>query len=340
MRTHKVAVLPGDGIGPEVMDATIRVLKAAEQLSESYELDLVSGEAGFNTISKYGTNVPPETIEILKKTDACLKGPMTTPEDPDSPPSAALQIRKLFDLYADVRPCFTLPNVPSLKPNIDLIIVRENTEDLYSNIEFDLGEDMAIAIRVITRKASERIARYAFQLAEKRKKHLTYVHKANILRRTDGVFNKATLDVAKEFPQVVVDNYHVDAVSMELIKQPEFFDVIVTTNLFGDIISDEAAELVGGLGVVAGANIGEKYAMFEPVHGSAPKYAGQKKVNPVATIFAGKMLLDYLDEKNSAGTIEKAVYQVLKEGKSLTYDLGGKSTTDEMAEAIIEKLGS
>jgi isopropylmalate/isohomocitrate dehydrogenase-like protein len=340
MKTYKIAVLPGDGIGPEVVDATIKVLKAVEKKAGKYKLDYCWGEAGFNCIAKYGTNVPPQTIDILKTTAACLKGPMTTPEEPGAPPSAALTIRNLFNLYANVRPCHSLPNVPSLKPNIDLVVVRENTEGLYSGIEFDVGNETGVAMRVISRRASERIARFAFRLAAKRRKRLAYVHKANILRRTDGIFNHAVLQVAKEFPRVSVEGYHIDAMAMQLIKGPEAFDVIVTTNLFGDILSDEAAQVVGGLGMAAGANIGENYAMFEPVHGSAPKYARQNKVNPVATVFAGKMLLDYLGEKDSAHAVEKAVFRVLKEGRVLTYDLGGKAKTSEVSDAIIAKIES
>jgi isocitrate/isopropylmalate dehydrogenase len=228
--------------------------------------------------------------------------------------------------------------VPSLKPNIDLIVVRENTEGMYSGIEFDVDNDTAVAMRVISREASERIARFAFKLAVQRRKNLSYAHKANILRHTDGIFNQAVLKVAKEFPEVNVAGYHIDAMAMQLVKSPEAFDVIVTTNLFGDIISDEAAQIVGGLGMAAGANIGENYAMFEPVHGSAPKYAGQNKVNPIATVFAGKMLLEYLGEKNSAHVVEKAVFEVLEEGKVLTYDLGGKAKTSEVGEAIVAKI--
>lgn len=338
MKSYRVAVLPGDGIGPEVIDAAVRVLKATEAKFGTYRLDLVFGEAGFNCIEKYGTNVPAQTIDMLKTTLACLKGPMTTPEDPGAPPSAALTIRKLLNLFADVRPCRSLPNVPSLKPNIDLAILRENTEGLYSNIEFEVCEGTAVALRVISRKASERIARFGFKLAAGRRKHLSYVHKANILRRTDGIFKKAVLDVSKEFPNVTVDDYHIDAMAMQLLRDPERFDVVVTTNLFGDILSDEAAQLVGGLGVAASGNFGENYAMFEPVHGSAPKYTGQNKVNPVATIFAARMLLDYLGEKSSGEAVEKAVLQVLKEGRALTYDLGGKAGTKEMTEAIVAEI--
>jgi len=338
MKTYKVAVLPGDGIGPEVVDIAVKVLQAAQDKAGTYKLDFVWGEAGSDAIAKYGTNVPPQTIDMLPKTVACLKGPMTTPEEPGAPPSAALTIRRLFNLFANVRPCRSLPNVPSLKPNIDLVIVRENTEGLYSNIEFDVTEGVAVAMRVISRQASERVARFAFKLANQRRKHLSYVHKANILRRTDGIFNKAILDVGKDFPDVVAESYHVDNMAMQLIKRPETFDVIVTTNLFGDIISDEAAQLVGGLGIASGANMGDNYAMFEPVHGSAPKYTGQNKVNPTATVFAGKMLLEYLGEKDSAHEMEKAVLEVLRERKVLTYDLGGKAKSSEMAKAIVAKI--
>jgi len=338
MRTYRVAVLPGDGIGPEVTGMAVKVLEAVQEKAGTYKLELVWGEAGVNAIAKYGTNVPPQTVDVLKTTVACLKGPMTTPEEPGAPPSAALTIRKLFNLYANVRPCLSLPNVSSLKPNIDLTIVRENTEGMYSNIEFDVSEGVAVAMRVITRRASERVARFAFKLADQRRKHLSYVHKANILRRTDGIFNQAILDVSKDFPGVAVEGYHIDNMALQLIKRPESFDVIVTTNLFGDIISDEAAQLVGGLGIASGANMGDNYAMFEPVHGSAPKYAGQDKVNPIATIFAGKMLLEYIGEKDSARKLERATFEVLKEGKTLTYDLGGKAKSSEMCEAILEKI--
>jgi isocitrate dehydrogenase (NAD+) len=338
VRTYRVAVLPGDGIGPEVVDITIKVLEALQRRAGTFKIDLVWGEAGVSAIAKYGTNVPPHTVEMLKTTAACLKGPMTTPEEPGAPPSAALTIRKLFNLYANVRPCLSLPNVPSLKPNIDLAIVRENTEGMYSNIEFEVSKGVGVAMRVISREASTRVARFAFKLADRRRKQLSYVHKANILRRTDGIFNQAILDVSKEFPDVAVESYHIDNMAMQLIKRPETFDVIVTTNLFGDIISDEAAQIVGGLGIAAGANMGDNYAMFEPVHGSAPKYAGQDKVNPIATIFAGKMLLEYVGEKDSAHKLQDAIFGVLKDGRALTYDLGGKAKSSETGEAIVDEI--
>jgi len=337
-RTCRIAVLPGDGIGPEVIEAAIKVLEAAQKAVKDLRLDFIYGEAGFNCIEKYGTNLPPKTIEMLKKTDVCLKGPMTTPEEPGAPPSAAVTIRRLFDLYANIRPCKTLPGVPSLKPDIDLVIIRENTEGLYSGREFELAPGIGVAMRVITKRASERVARVAFKMALERKKHITYVHKRNILRITDGIFGEAVIETAKDFPGIFVDDAHIDAMSMWLIKEPERFDVIVTTNLFGDIISDEAAQVVGGLGLGAGANIGDKYGMFEPIHGSAPKYAGKNKVNPIAMILAAKMMMEYLNGKEEARIIEKAVTEVLREGKVRTYDLGGNSTTEEVGEAVAEKV--
>ncbi len=340
MGSHRIAVLPGDGIGPEVVDAAVRVLRAAEEFSRgSMRLDLEYGVAGYNAIEEYGTNVPAKTLELLRGTVACLKGPMTTPEEPGAPPSAALTIRREFSLYADVRPCYSLPNVPSLKPGIDLIVVRENTEGLYSGVEFQLARGVTAALRVITESASRRVAAYALRLASTRRKRLTYVHKANILRVTDGVFRSAVLEEATSYPDVKVDDLHIDAAAAELIKRPETLDVIVTTNLFGDILSDEASQLVGGLGVTAAMNVGDDYAMFEPVHGSAPKYAGQNKVNPIAMILAAKMMLEYLGEKTVSHSLEEAVYKVLREGKVLTYDLGGNSSTSEVADEVAKKLG-
>jgi len=335
---YRIAVLPGDGVGPEVVRAAVRVIEAVERAVGGLRLHLLYGEAGYNCIGKYGTNLPPQTIEMLKGTDACLKGPMTTPEEPGAPPSAAVTIRKLFRLYANVRPCKSLPGVPSIKPNIDLVVVRENTEGLYFGREFEVSSGIGVAMRVITERASKKVARLAFQIASKRRRHLTCVHKRNILRVTDGIFRNAIFEVAEEYPEVEVDEVHVDAMAMRLIKEPERFDVIVAPNLYGDIISDEAAQLVGGLGVAPGANIGDDYAMFEPVHGSAPKYTGQNKVNPMATILSAKMMMDYLGEVEAADLIERAVIKVLKEGRVRTYDLGGDSTTQEVGEAVASKV--
>ena len=337
-RKYKIAVLPGDGIGPEVVSAALKVLEAVQEIMKGLELKFIFGEAGYNCIKKYGTNVPKETIEMLSETDACLKGPMTTPEEPGSPPSAAVTIRKAFNLYANVRPCRSFPNVPALNPNIDLVIVRENTEGLYFGEEFEVSPGKGIAIRLVTESASEKVARIAFELAMKRNRHVTCVHKRNILRITDGIFREAVFRVGKEYPSVHLDEVHVDAMAMRLIKEPEKFDVIVVTNMFGDILSDEAAQIIGGLGLAAGGNIGDDYAMFEPVHGSAPKYAGKNKVNPIATILAAKMMMEYLGEKEAADLIQSAVVKVLKEGKVRTYDLGGRSSTFDVAEEIASKI--
>lgn len=336
-KTYNIAVLKGDGIGPEITEAAVKVLETVQEKSD-FKLNLLYGEAGFHCIEKFGTNLPEETIALLKRTDSCLKGPMTTPEETGAPVSAAVKIRKLFNLYANVRPCKSFPSVEALKPNLDFVVVRENTEGLYSGAEFAVAPGVGIAYRIITSKASTQVAEFAFKLAQNRKKHLTYVHKGNILRITDGIFKEAMKAVAKKYPDVEVDDQHIDATAMQLIKKPEFFDVIVTSNLFGDILSDEAAQVTGGLGLAAGANMGNTYGMFEPVHGSAPKYTGQNRVNPISIIMASALMLDHLGEREAAKEIEKAVTAVLGEGKTRTVDLGGKATTTDMTNAIIEKI--
>ena len=338
-KTYDIAVLKGDGIGPEVTDSALKILEAIQGTS-NFKLNFRYGEAGYHCIAEYGTNLPEATVALLKQTDACLKGPMTTPEEPGAPVSAAVKIRKLFNLYANIRPCRSYPNVDALRSDIDLVVVRENTEGMYSGVEYMVSPGVAVAMRIITQKASALVAEYAFKLAEKRRKQLTYVHKANILRVTDGVFNDAVKVAAKNHPDVAVEDVHIDAMAMHLIKKPETYDVIVTTNLFGDVISDEAAQVTGSLGLAAGANVGDSYGMFEPVHGSAPKYTGQNRVNPTATIMAVEMMLDYLGEKDASIKIENAVMQVLKEGKVRTKDLGGSSTTSEMSNAIASKVKS
>jgi isocitrate dehydrogenase (NAD+) len=336
-KAHKIAVLPGDGIGPEVVEATLTVLNAVQKVVD-VRLEMLKGEAGFDVISKYGTNLPPKTVEMIKKTDACLKGPMTTPEEPGSPRSVAVTLRSMFDLYANMRPARTLPNVPSLKPNIDMIVVRENTEDLYVGKEFEVAPGIGIAIKINTTRASERIAKFAFDLSMKRRKKLAFVHKANILKLTDGIFKQAVLNIAKQYPGVELEDIHVDAATMQFIRRPESYDVVVTTNLYGDILTDEAAALVGGLGVAAGGNIGDHYGMFEPAGGSAPKYTGQNKVNPIAMIEASRMMLDFLGEPEAAAKVEKATMKVLEEGKVLTFDLGGTAKTSDMGNAIAQKI--
>ncbi|MFQ6051164.1 MAG: isocitrate/isopropylmalate dehydrogenase family protein [Candidatus Hydrothermarchaeota archaeon] len=333
---YKVGIIHGDGIGPEVVSACLNVL---EKIPVKFEF--ISVDAGYEYWKKHNSNslVPDETMEILKETDALLKGPTTTPQGPDSPKSVAVTIRQEFQLYANVRPFKKREGVSAPVDKLDVILVRENTEGLYKGLEFKLNEDTAIGIRTITKKGSERISRFAFELARKEKrKKVTAVHKANICKETCGLFLNICKEVSKEYPDIEFDDSHVDATAMWLIRRPEWYDVLVTTNLFGDILSDELAALTGSIGLSPGANIGDDYAMFEPVHGSAPKYKGQNKVNPSATILSGAMMLKYLGEEKYSKIIEKAVEDIIKESKTVTYDLGGKAKTSEMSDAIAKKV--
>jgi len=330
---HKIAVIPGDGIGKTVVPEAVRVLE-----STGLKFDFRYMEVGYEVFRKIGTSVPEDVLSKIEETQACLFGATTTPIGVADYRSAIVTLRKMLDLYANVRPAKSYPVRSSVK-DVDLVIVRENTEGLYSGIEFEL-EDSAFALRMITRRASERIARFAFNLAMKRRKKVTIVTKANVLRKTCGLFRKVSLLVAKDYTEVEVDELFVDVAAMNLVLKPQVFDVILTSNLFGDILSDEAAGLVGGLGIAPSANIGDNYALFEPVHGSAPDIAGKGIANPMATILSAKMMLDYLGESRWAQQVEKAVITVLKEGKHLTPDLGGDSTTHEVTEAIIGALGT
>jgi isocitrate dehydrogenase (NAD+) len=337
-RKVRIAVIPGDGIGPEVIHATLLVLDAVQDAVPGVQLEYVLTEAGLTCVQKYGTSLPEATQQVLREADCCLKGPVTTPEAPGSPKSAVVQIRAMFDLYANVRPIKTLPRVPALHPHIDMLIVRENTEDLYAGIEFMTGDDAAVAVRLITRRGCERIARFAFHRAMERRRQLTYVHKGNILKITEGLFKAAVTRAAQDFPAVRLDEVRVDAMAMWLIRQPEAYDVIVTTNLFGDILSDEAAQTVGGLGVAPGANIGDDYAMFEPVHGSAPSYAGKDQVNPLAAILSSKLMLDWLGFTDAGALVERAVEAVLREGQVLTFDLAPKGVTPAKCSDVGQRI--
>ncbi len=335
-KNWNVAVLPGDGIGPEVTDAALEVLGAAAKKFK-INIKVTFGDAGHDYSLKHNTNLPPKTIELLKKSDCVIKGPMSTLSEPGSDVSAAVKIRKMFELYANVRPAKSMPGVESLKPNIDLIIVRENTEGMYSGEEFMPDKDTAVALRIITRKGSSRVGKFALDLANKRKKHLTIVHKANILKMSDSLFIEAIMHEAKKFKKVKVDDAHVDAMSQWLIKNPEIYDVIVTENLFGDILSDESAMLVGGIGVGPSANIGDNFAMFEPIHGSAPKYTGMDRANPIATIMSIKMMLDWMGYPKAASAVESAVLKSIKKGIK-TVDLGGKSKCSEVGSYIAKNI--
>jgi len=328
---HKIAVIPGDGIGKIVVPEAIRVLE-----STGLKLDSQYMEVGYEVFKKVGTSVPEEVLSKIKETHACLFGATTTPVGVADYRSAVVTLRRALGLYANVRPAKSYPIQSSIK-GIDLVIVRENTEGLYSGIEFEL-EDSAFTLRVITRRASERVARFAFSLAMERRKKVTVVTKANVMRKTCGLFREVSLLVAKDYPEVEVNEMFIDSAAMNLVLKPQIFDVILTSNLFGDILSDEAAGLIGGLGLAPSANIGDGYGLFEPVHGSAPDIVGKGTANPIATILSVKMMLDFLGEDKWAERIENAVLTVLKEGKYMTPDLGGSSTTREVTEAIVDAL--
>ena len=331
--TCNITLIPGDGIGPEVIKAA-RIVLEASGVKINWEIV----EAGEEVIQKFGTPLPNYVIDSIKKNKVALKGPITTPIGTGFR-SVNVALRQMLELYANVRPVKSYKGVPSRYSDIDLVIVRENTEDLYAGIEHKIGEDAAESIKIITRKASERIARFAFKLTkrEKRKK-VTVVHKANIMKYTDGLFLDCVRKVSQEYPEIVFEEMIVDVMSMKLVQVPNNYDVLVMPNLYGDILSDLAAGLVGGLGVAPGANIGGEEALFEPVHGSAPKHKGKFIANPTASILAGVMMLKYLGESKAADRVEKAVVKVLEGGKYLTRDLGGNTGTIEYAEAVIDAI--
>jgi len=330
---YRITLIPGDGIGPEVTEAARKVLDAS---GIKIEWEVV--EAGEKVMQEYGTPLPDHVLESIKRNKVALKGPITTPVGTGFR-SVNVALRQALNLYANVRPVKSYEGVSSRYTNVDLIIVRENTEDLYAGIEYMAGDDAAVGVKIITRKASERIVRYAFELArrEKRRK-VTAVHKANIQKLTDGLFLECARKVAQDYPDIEFEDMIVDAMSMKLVQSPENYDVLVMPNMYGDILSDLAAGLVGGLGIAPGANIGEDGAVFEPIHGSAPKRAGQNLANPTATILSGVMMLRYLGELEAADRVEKAVAKVIKEGKEVTYDLGGSTGTKEFADAVIREM--
>jgi isocitrate/isopropylmalate dehydrogenase len=370
--TYRIAWLPGDGVGVDVLDATKIVLDKLK-LNAEY----IHGDIGWEFWCKEGDAFPARTIELLKNVDAAMFGaitskPVKTAEAELIPElrgkglvyrSPIVRMRQLFDLYNCLRPCKGYPNNPlNFKEGIDLVVFRENTEDLYAGVEFnpvpasvaavlaqeskpfapfkDLpGDQYAISVKVNTRKGCERIVRAAFDFARQfDRKKVTVVHKANVVRATDGLFLDTARLVAKDYPEIQMDEANVDAICMWLLKNPHNYDVLVAPNLYGDIISDLCAQMVGGLGFACSGNIGDNLAVFEPSHGSAPKYAGMYKVNPIATILAAKMMLDWLGEKQKGAAVEKAVAEVVQEGKIRTYDMGGSNTTLEIGEAVAAKL--
>jgi 3-isopropylmalate dehydrogenase len=371
-RRYRIAWLPGDGIGVEVMEAAKIVLDRA-----GLEAEYPHGDIGWDFWCKEGDAFPARTVELLKNVDAAMFGAITSKpvKEAEKELAPALQgkgmvyrspivrMRQLFDLYVCLRPCKAYPQNPlNFKEGIDLVVFRENTEDLYSGVEFNTvpdelrdtlsklsppfkhfaglaGDEYAVSCKINTRKGSERILRAAFEFARKfKRRKVTVVHKANVVRATDGLFLEIARKVARDFPDVAMDDANIDAMTMWLLKNPFNYDVLVAPNLYGDIISDLCAQMVGGLGFGCSGNIGEKLAVFEPTHGSAPKYAGQYKANPIATILAAKMMLDWLGEADKAERIEEATAAVVKEGRVRTYDMGGSAKTLEMAEAIAAKL--
>jgi isocitrate dehydrogenase (NAD+) len=338
--SYTVTLIPGDGIGPEVAGAMRRVIEAT-----GVKIEWEVQEAGEMAIKRYGTPLPEQVLESVRRNKVGIKGPITTPVGGGFR-SVNVTLRKALDLYANLRPAKWIKGVPSRYEGLDLVVVRENTECLYAGIEHEvLPGEAAEAIRIITRRASERVVRFAFEYAKANgRKLVTAVHKGNILKLTDGLFLRTAQKVAGEYPEIAFNERIVDNLCMQLVQRPHEYDVLVLPNLYGDIVSDLCSGLVGGLGVAPGANMGEGIAVFEPVHGSAPKYAGQNKVNPTAAIRSGAMMLRFLGEVQAAQRIEDAVARVIAEGKRVTYDL--KPTRDdptavgtqEMAEAIIEAL--
>lgn len=332
-KLHHVTLIPGDGSGPEVIAAAKRVVEATSVPIEWDEM-----EAGAAMIEKYGTPLPDRVLDSIRRTGVALKGPITTPVGTGFR-SVNVALRKTFDLYANVRPAKTLPGLAGRFENVDLVIVRENTEDLYAGIEHMVGEDAAESIKLITRKGCERIVRYAFEYAVREgRKKVTAVHKANIMKCTDGLFLDVARQIAKEYPQIAFDDSIVDAMCMRLVMHPEDYDVLICPNLYGDIVSDLCAGLVGGLGLTPSANIGEAGAIFEPIHGSAPDIAGQHKINPTAAILSASLMLAHLGEAEAAASITHAVTTVIAAGKMLTQDMGGNASTEEFADAVIAAL--
>ena len=356
--TYKITLIPGDGVGPEVTEATRRVLEAS---GVSFHWDLAYiGSSAQNTV---GTPLPDSVLESIRKNRVALKGPVTTPVGSGFR-SVNVALRKKLELYACLRPCKTYPGVPSARKDVDIVIVRENMEGLYSGIEFERGtteaarliklisettgeivrQDSGFSIKAISEMRSRRIVKFAFEYARSyHRKKVTAVHKANIMKFSDGLFLSVAREVAKEYPDIEFEDRIVDNMNMQLVQRPQQFDIVVAPNLYGDLLSDLCAGLIGGLGLAPGANLGDDIAVFEPTHGSAPKYTGLNKVNPMAMILSGAMMLRHLGERKSADRLEKAIADVIAEGKNVTYDLKPEApdtavSTSQVADAVIEKL--
>jgi isocitrate dehydrogenase (NAD+) len=359
---HRVTLIPGDGTGPELTEATRRVLEAT-----GVEFDWDVREAGADVMDQYGGNpLPDEVLDAIRETGVALKGPITTPVGGGFR-SVNVALRKSLDLYAQVRPCKTYPGVRTRFEDVDLIVVRENTEDLYAGIEYEQGteevqelinwikskggklahDDAGISIKPISISGTRRIVQFAFDYARRNgRRKVTAVHKANIMKFSDGLYLRVAGEVAAENNDIEFDDRIVDNMCMQLVQRPEEYDVLVLPNLYGDVLSDLCAGMIGGLGLAPGANFGEGIAIFEPTHGSAPKYAGQNKVNPMAQLLSGMLMLRHLDEEEAADNLEQAIAEVIREGKSVTYDMKPSRNdptavgTSQVADAIIEKLGA
>ena len=333
--THRITLIPGDGIGPEVTSSVVRIIEAS-----GVDVEWETHFAGAQALEKFGDTLPAELLESIKRNRVALKGPITTPIGKGFT-SVNVGLRKALDLYANLRPVRALPNVPCRYPELDLVVVRENTESLYSGIEHVVVPGVVESLKIITEKASTRISRFAFEYArvEKRKK-VTAAHKANIMKLSDGLFLDCFRKVSKYYPEIEADDKIVDNACMQLVMRPEQFDILLLENLYGDIVSDLCAGLVGGLGFVPGANIGELGAVFEAVHGSAPDIAGQGIANPTALLQSGILMLKYLKEREASDKIERAMLKVFTEGKVRTRDIGGTAKTTEFADAIIAAMKS
>ena len=336
---YKISLITGDGIGPELSESAISVLNT---INEKFDLKFKISKlvAGDDALEKTGNALPDDVVETIKQSDVCLKAPVG-----ESAADVIVVLRRMLDLYANIRPSKSYPHMPALRDDIDMVIVRENTEDLYTGKEFSLGNS-AVALRIISEDASKRIAKYAFETARQRNsmKKVTCVHKSNVMRITDGLFAKACVDVSKDYPDISFEEMYVDACAMNLIRQPEKFDVIVTTNLFGDILSDESSQVVGGLGMAPAANIGDNFALFEPVHGAAFDIAGQNIANPSSFLLSIKMMLDWLGVKHDdpkcfevAKKLESTIFNLVKSGVK-TKDIGGDKTTAEFTKYITDNL--
>lgn len=329
---HKITLINGDGIGPEITDSVVKIIDAT-----GLKIDWDLQTAGADVIVAEGTPLPKRVLDSIKKNKVALKAPVTTPIGKGFR-SVNVQLRKELDLYANLRPCKNLPNIKTKFDNVNIVVVRENTEDLYAGIERQVDNDTAESIKIITRKASERISKFAFDYAVKNNRHeVCVVTKANIMKLSDGLFLECFRNISKDYPQIKTREILVDNLCMQLVQKPEQFDVLVLPNLYGDIVSDLCAGLIGGLGVAQGANIGLDCAVFEPVHGSAPDIKGQNKANPTALLLSAIEMLKYIGENNVAEQINKALFKTLADG-IFTLDIGGKATNTEFTEAIIRNL--